>query len=77
VDRLNLDLAIKHRVLPTESARLQLLIGQYASESARLKASDRRAADATEQAALEEARRATKANPPPTSRVPAPLPAGD
>ena len=81
VDRLNLDLAIKYRVKPTESARLQLLIGPYASEAARLKASDRHAAEATEAAALEEARREAAARPPPppppVSRVPAPLPAGD
>ena len=65
VDRLNLDLAIKHRVLPSESGRLQLLITPYATETARLKASDRRDAKATEDAVLEEARREVQARPPP------------
>jgi hypothetical protein len=78
VEKLDLELGIHHRVRPSEAGRLWLLITPYASEAARLRVGDAKA-QAAQDAAVEEARRATYIPPPPrpVSRVPAPMPAGD
>ena len=64
VEKLDLELGIHHRVRPTPSGRLQLLITRYASQEARLRAGDARA-QAERDRQLEQLRRDTKVPPPP------------
>jgi hypothetical protein len=70
--RLDQQLSLQGITTPTDSARLQLLISPYASETARQRASAAREGKMIEDAALDEARRGVKIPPPPTIELQGP-----